>query len=123
MTVSALGELAGQAGAALPTGRNCADQNSVADFVTGHAVTELFYYANRFVSDNQTRAHRVFAAQDMEIGPANGRQGHSNNGFACSGVRARHIFDSDVFGAVENRCLHRARNPYGLVPVVLLLGR
>ena len=104
--MSALSELTRQAGAALSTWRNRADQNSVADFITGNAVTELFDYPNRFVANNQTGAHRIFAAHNMEIRAANCRQRDSNNGLADSRMRARHFFDSDISGSAENRCSH-----------------
>ena len=70
--VAALRPLRGQTGAALTAGRDRADQNAITDLVSGQSFAEFFDHADRFVSDHQSGFHRVFAAQDVQVRPADG---------------------------------------------------
>ena len=71
--VAALRPLRGQTGAALTARRDRADQNAIANFVSGHAFAEFFDHADRLVSDHQSGLHRIFAAQNVQVGPADRR--------------------------------------------------
>ena len=55
VAVSALRPLRGQTGATLTARRDRADQDAIANLVTGHAFTEFFNHTDRFVPDNQAR--------------------------------------------------------------------
>jgi len=73
LAVSALSPLRGQTGAALTARRDRADQNAVADFVSGQSFAELFDHTNGFVSDYESRFNCVFAAQYVQVRAADGR--------------------------------------------------
>jgi hypothetical protein len=86
-----------------------ADQNTVANFVAADARTEFLNHTDRFMTDNQTRFHWIFAAHNVQVSPANGREGDANDGFADSGVGPRHFFDADIIFAVKDsgpHCVH-----------------
>ena len=70
--MTALSPLRGQTGAALTARRDRAHQNAIADFVSRQSFAEFFDHADRLVSDHQSGFHWVFAAQDVQIRPADG---------------------------------------------------
>ena len=103
--VAALRPLRGQTSAALAAGRDRADQNAIADFVSGQSFAQFFDHADRFVSDHQSRFHRVFAAQNVQVGPADGGERDANDRFANAGMRSRHFFDAGYCLVREKRWL------------------
>ena len=74
VAVAALGEVPGEAGAALAARRDRADQHPVADLVAGDARAQLVDHADRLVADDQAGPHRVLAAEDVQVGAADRRQ-------------------------------------------------
>jgi hypothetical protein len=50
-----------------------AHQNAVADLVSRQSFPDFFDDADRFVADHESGFHRIFAADDMNIGAADGR--------------------------------------------------
>jgi hypothetical protein len=105
--VAALRVLAAQAGAALAARSNRADQHAITDRVAGDAGAELADHPHRLVSDDQAAAHRVLAAQDVQIGAADGRQGDSYDRLTRTGGGPWNLLDTDVVDAVEDVGLHR----------------
>ncbi len=73
--VAALRLVLREAGAALAAGGDGADEHPVADLVARHAGSQLFDHADRLVADDQARAHRILAAQDVQVGAADRRPG------------------------------------------------
>jgi hypothetical protein len=98
----------GEAGAALTAGRYGSDQHSVADLEPFDTEPELFDDAHRLVSDDQTGPDRIFASNDVQIRPADRRQGHSQNRLTDTCARFFHIFDSELVDASENGRSHRS---------------
>lgn len=91
----------------MSTWRDRADQNSIADFVSSYALIEFFNYSNRLMSNHESRLHRIFAAKNVQIGPANGRQCDSNDRFASAGVRTSDVFNADLVRSVKHIRAHR----------------
>ena len=89
--VAALREAPDEAGAALAAGGDRADQDAIADLVAGDARTELVDDADRLVADDEPRLHRILAADDVDVGAADRRQRHADDGLARAGVGARHL--------------------------------
>ena len=80
--VTALRPLSGQTGPALSAGCDRADQDAVADLVSGHTFPQFFDHADRFVSDHESGLYRIFAPQNVQVGPANGGECNPNDRFA-----------------------------------------
>jgi hypothetical protein len=57
----------------LTAGRDRANQNAIANFVTGNTFAQFFDHADRFVSDHESGLYRIFTSKNVEIGAANGR--------------------------------------------------
>src|SRR5262249_53260312 len=68
------------------------------DHTLSHAVvrlepgTELFDDANRLVTQDQTRLHRVLAADDVYVGPADRRGRDPDDGFSRTRRRLGNLF-------------------------------
>jgi hypothetical protein len=62
---------------------------------------ELGHDADRLVPDHQTGPHRILAAQDVKVRPADGRQRDPDHGLADAGPRTRDLVDPDVTDAVN----------------------
>jgi hypothetical protein len=107
VAVSALRELAGEAGVALAAWGDGAHDDALADRVAGHADSELFDDADRLVADDEARLDGILAAGDVKIGAADRRHRDANDGLARPGARFRHIFDADVIDAVKDGSAHR----------------
>ena len=104
--VAALAEVAGQARAALAARRDRADEDALADLVPGDAGAELLDDADRLMADDEPRADRVLALHDVDVGAADRRRGHADDGLAWTGMRPRDLLDADVARAVEHRRPH-----------------
>ncbi len=108
VTMAALRVLSRKAGATLSAGRDGADQHAIADRVSGHPGAELRHDADRLVADHQAGPYGVLAAEDVQVGAADRRQGHSDDRLADAGAWALDLVDADVVHAMEYRCSHRA---------------
>ena len=86
----------------MTAGRNSADQNAIADLISGQSFAEFFDHANRLVSDHQSRFHRVFAAQYVQVRPADGGERNSDYSFIDAGARLWHFFNTNVVWSVKN---------------------
>ena len=84
--VAALRPLRRQTGATLPAGRDRADENPIANLVSGYAFAEFFDDAYRLVTDNETWLHCILAAQNMNVGATNGGESDLNDRFARARV-------------------------------------
>ena len=100
--MSALRPLCREAGPALSAGRDRADEHAIADLVAGHTFTQFLDHADRLVSDHESRLYRIFAAQNMEVGPANRRERDANDRFAGP-ARGRGTSSSGYRSAREKR--------------------
>ena len=105
--VAALAEVAGQAGAALAARGDRRDEDALTDFVAGDARAELVDDADRLVADDQARADRILALEDVDVGAADRGRRDADDGLADPGSRTRHGLDADVAGAVEDGRAHR----------------
>src|SRR4051812_36737927 len=63
-------------------------------------------FARRLMTDNQTGANWILTAHDVQVGPANGRQRHTDDGLSYSGARFLYLFNSDFIFAVKDCCPH-----------------
>ena len=107
LAVTALAEVARQAGATLAARRDRADEDALADLVAGDAGAELFDDADRLVADDQARSDRVLALQDVDVGAADRRRGDADDGLADAGAGLRDRLDTDVARSVEDGRAHR----------------
>src|SRR5882724_8620024 len=95
-----------QAGATLAAGRDRPDQNAIADFVSRYAFAQLVDHADRLMPDHETRLHRIFAPQDVQIRAADGREGDANNCLAHARMWPLDLFNSDLVFAVKDSCAY-----------------
>src|ERR1051325_7083407 len=109
VAATALRVAAGETRMALAAGRDGADQDAVADRVTGHAGAELRDDAGRLVPDDESRPDRILATDDVQVRAADRRRGDLDQRFAGTGNGARNVFDADVADAMKNRGAHRVR--------------
>ena len=86
------------------------DEDALTDLVAGDARAELVDDADRLVADDQPRADRVLALEDVDVGAADRRRRDANDGLADAGARSRDRLDADVAGAVEDGRPHRLRD-------------
>ena len=110
VAVPALGQVARQTGVALAARRDRPDQHPVAGLVAGDAGAELLDDADRLMPDDQARPDRVLAADDVQVGPADGGQ-RDPDGAASPGPggAAVDLLDADVVRAMEDGRAHRGR--------------
>jgi hypothetical protein len=106
VAVPALGLVTGEAGMALAARGDRANQDAVADLVTGNASAQLGDHTDGFVADDQTGADGILAAQDVEVGAADRGEGDADDGLAGSGMGAGDLFDADVTDAMEHGGAH-----------------
>ena len=104
--VAALAQVARQAGATLAAGRDGPDQHSIADLVASDTRAELLDDADRLVADDEARADRVLALDDVDVGAADGRGGDTDHRLAGARVGPRDLLDADVARAVEHGGAH-----------------
>jgi hypothetical protein len=64
---AALREIASQAIEALSAGRDCADQNAVANFVASDADAEFVDHSNRLVADSEAGLDGILAFEMPQI--------------------------------------------------------
>src|SRR5687767_12398139 len=64
---------------ALSAWGNRANQDTIADVVAGHTRSDFLDHADRLMTDDQAGFDWIFAANDMQIGPADGGQRHADN--------------------------------------------
>src|SRR5262245_25720925 len=100
--MAALRELSRKTRATLAARRNGADQHPLANFVAAYARTQFFNHAHRFVANHETRFNGILPADDVQIGPADGRERDADDCFAKPSVRARNFFDPDIVHSVED---------------------
>ncbi len=105
---AALRWIAAQAVVALSAGRDGADENAVADLVAGYADAEFVNHADRFVSNDEAGADRIFSADDMQVCAADGGEGYADDGFAGAGSGDRDLLDANVIDAAKYEGLHCA---------------
>jgi hypothetical protein len=104
--VAALGEVARQARVALPAGRDGAHQHAIAQLYAADANSDLGDHSDRLVTDREPVLDRVLAADDVEIRPADGREGHPHDRFAGTGARDLDFFEAEAVHAAEHVRFH-----------------
>ena len=67
----------------------------VTRLVPGDARADRFDDAHGLVADHQAGADRVFTFEDVDVGSADGREGHPDQGLADPGFGARHLADGN----------------------------
>src|SRR5207248_120358 len=110
--MSALRPLRRQTSPTLSTGRYCANQYPVSYIVDRETFAEFFDNSDRFMSDNETRFHPIFSAQNMKIRSANCCQGNSDDRFAHARGWSRNLFDADFIRPVKDIRAHRGSSIY-----------
>ena len=94
--VAALGQVAGEAGVALAARGDGPDQHPLAGLVPGHAGAELLDDAHRLMAEDQARADRVLALDDVDVGPADRRQRDPDQRLARTGPGPIHLLDVEL---------------------------
>ena len=111
--VSALRPLRRQASTALSARCDRADEHTIANRVSGDAFAEFFDYSDRLVSNDETRLHGIFSAQNVKIRAANGRERDSDHSLTDTGARAWHLFEPNVVRSMKNVRPHGgSRSPH-----------
>src|SRR5262249_36273472 len=85
LTLAAWGQVPAQTRMALTAGGNRTDEHPITDRVAGYTGTEFFDDTHGFVTDDQTRSHRIFSSHNVEVGPADRGQRDANHGFPDTG--------------------------------------
>ena len=62
--------------------RNCSDEHSLPEIIARNTSAQFVYYADCFVADCQAGSNRVLAANDVDVGPTDSRQAHTDYSFA-----------------------------------------
>jgi hypothetical protein len=65
-------------------------------------------HADRFVSNDEAGADRIFSADDVQVCAADGGEGYADDGFAGSGSGDWDLFDANVIDATKYEGLHCA---------------
>ena len=96
-----------QAIEALAAWSDRADDDAVPDCVLVlEAFAERLDDADRFVAEDQTRSHRVFAFDDVDVGAADRRDGDADHCFARTRLRFGDLFDPQFIHAAEHDGFH-----------------
>jgi hypothetical protein len=104
--VAALRQRAGEASATLPARGDGPDDDAIAFRIPRHAEADGFDDADRFVSDDQPFAHGVLPLQDVDVRPADRRDGRTEERFAGSRLGPRNLADRNLPFAPEHSSLH-----------------
>ena len=114
--MAALREVAGQAGVALAAGRDCPDEDALADVVADDARTQLLDDADGLVAEDQSRLDRVLALDDVDVGPADRRQGDPDDRLAGTRPRPLDLLYFELVGRVEHVRPHGVNRDHRLTP-------
>src|SRR6185369_2233809 len=93
---AALRRLPRQACTALSARRDRSDEDAVALLVADHARADLLDDADRLVTDDEPWSNRIFAANDVQVGPADGRQGDAKDDLAEARARPLDLFHAVI---------------------------
>jgi hypothetical protein len=99
-----------QAGVTLAAGRDGPGDHPLTLDETAHLRTQPLDDAHRLMTDGQPFGHRVFAAQDMHVGAANGRGGDAHQRIQRADFRNRLVFEHDAVLFDEDRCFHHGHD-------------
>ena len=58
------------------------------------------------MADDEARPYRIFAADDVDIGAANGGESDANNRFTRAGLRNGDFFESNFVYAAKDERFH-----------------
>jgi hypothetical protein len=64
--------------------RDRADENAIANLVSGYTFAQVFDDPDGLVSDNKPRLYRILASKNMDIRAANRGQGNPDDCIACA---------------------------------------
>ena len=97
-----------------------ADEHALTDLVAGHARAELFDDADRLVAQDEAGANRVFALDDVDIGPTDGRERDPDQGLTGSRARPVNVLDAELLRCPKDGGPHRVdgdhvRSPFAPV--------
>jgi hypothetical protein len=87
-----------EARVALAARRDRADDHALADLVAGHARAQLRDDADRLVTDDQPRLHRVLALQDVDVRAADRRRRDRTSASPGADLRHRPLLQLDAAG-------------------------
>src|SRR6185369_1498451 len=95
-----------QTGKTLAAWRDRADKDSLTNFVSGDARSDLMHNTNCFVSDDEAGLHRVLTLQNVKVGSADGRSGNTQDYLSYSCEGNGNFIETNVTRAVEDQCSH-----------------
>src|SRR5262249_50508778 len=99
--------LATQARLALSTGRNGSHEDSLPQTVARNAGSQFVNYAHRLVADDSTGLDGILSFDDVDVGPADGRETNLNPRLALSCPGDRLLFQSELPWAAKDIGLHQ----------------